>query len=96
MQQKQKALSVVLDAETQMRFEKYWRDANFPNKSEALRALINAGLSVMDNNHPKKQLKFPPSEKQISYVKSICRRKQLPPPAEWTAIAYSKFIEENK
>lgn len=86
-----KKISVEVDDVLYNRIERYWHNRRFSNRSDALKILLNAGLEQLEYRRTAQ-----PTQKQIDYVNKICDIKHITPPEEFTIVAYSKFIEENK
>ena len=89
---KDRNITINIDEETFNRIENYWHGAHFSNRSEAIRVLLLTGLSELES---KRKINAP-TEKQVEFVKSICRKKNIAPPNKWNFKAYSDFIDKNK
>ena len=85
-----KNISLSLDKETLRRVDNYWHDAHFTSRAEALRVLIKTGLSELEVH----KSEHSPTENQVKYVKSLCKKNHVAPPSEWSFNAYSEFIQK--
>lgn len=81
-------LTFSLDEKTANRVERYWHSRRFPNRSEAIKKLVKYALNELEDHDTKKA----PTQKQIEFVRKICKNKNIDPPDEFTINAYSKFI----